>query len=173
MLGCRLDILSAETAVHLRKPRDSSGFALLEAVVAMGIFAAVGLLLGISFSFSLLSQKEGKKELEAARSAGQILEILRSTSFDALNLIEDGGLTMDPLGKFQKLVLDDIQDRLSREQLAAYLTIRAYSGWAEAKQLHVTVASTGLSPHTAPNSVPPGQVLVKQSTIVTKRGINP
>ena len=152
---------------------SQKGFSLVEGMMAIGILASVGLLLGMSFSFSLISQKEARAELEAARSGGQILEILRSISFDALPLVEDGNLNMEPLGKFQQEVLLDIQDRLAREDLSVYLTIRNYQTHAEAKILHLVIASETLSPHTAIEDVPKGMILVKHSTVATKKGINP
>jgi prepilin-type N-terminal cleavage/methylation domain-containing protein len=149
------------------------GFSILEVMVAMGILASVGLLVGISFSFSILSQKEARAELEAGRSAGQIIEILRGTSFDALPLVEDGKLNMEPLGKFQQAILLDIQDRLYREDLDVFLTIRNHLGRTESKVLYLAIASKNLSAHTSLEAVPKGKILVKQSTIVTKKGINP
>ena len=152
---------------------NQRGFSMLETMVAMGILASVGLLVGMSFSFSILSQKEARTELEAARSAGQILEILRCTSFDALPLVEEGKLNMEPLGKFQQAVLLDIQDRLARENLEVFLTIRYSQGRTELKILHLVIATKDLSPHTSLEEVPKGNILVKQSTVVTKKGINP
>lgn len=158
-----------ESGIHA----SQRGFSMLEVMVAMGILASVGLLVGMSFSFSIISQKEARAELEAARSAGQILEILRCTSFDALPLVEDGSLNVEPLGKFQQMVLLDIQDRLAREDLGVYLTIRNFKGRTESKILHLVVTSEGLSAHTSLEEVPEGKILVKQSTVVTKKGINP
>ncbi len=156
-----------------RPHTNQRGFSMLETMVAMGILASVGLLVGMSFSFSILSQKEARTELEAARSAGQILEILRCTSFDALPLVEEGKLNMEPLGKFQQAVLLDIQDRLARENLDVFLTIRSFQGRTESKILHLVIATKDLSPHTSLEEVPKGNILVKQSTVVTKKGINP
>lgn len=169
-------MISRKRFPKLSIPRENvsqRGFSMLETMVAMGILASVGLLVGMSFSFSILSQMEARSELEAARSAGQILEILRGTSFDALPLVEDGTLNMEPIGKFQQTVLLDIQDRLAREDLSVALSIRNYQGHAESKILHLVIVSEGLSPHTAIEEVPRGKILVKQSTVVTKKGINP
>ncbi len=157
----------------IREYPAQRGFSMLETMVAMGILASVGLLVGMSFSFSILSQKEARAQLEAARSAGQIIEILRGSSFDSLVLVEDGKLNMEPLGRFQQAILIDIQDRLAREDLDVFLTIRNHMGRTESKILYLTIASEGLSAHTSLESVPKGKIMVKQSTVVTKKGINP
>ena len=80
---------------------------------------------------------------------------------------------MDPLGKFQQMILVDIQDRLYRDGLSVFLTVRPFMARAEAKHLTLTICSSDASPHISPNELPPGRILVKNSTIVTKKGINP
>jgi type II secretory pathway pseudopilin PulG len=152
---------------------NQKGFSLVEALVSLGLFAAASLLITSALSFSMVSIRESRKEMEAARSAGQVLEILRSTGFDSLNLVEDGGLSIEPLSKFQQSILRDVEDRLSDEDLSVYLTIREYLGRSECKQVFITVASTGLKPSTNPLEVPPGKILVTKTTLVTKKGINP
>lgn len=162
-------------ALAVRAPRRSSqrGYSLIEGLIAILLLAAVGLLLTSAFSFSLASQDLARIELEAARSAGQIFEILRATSYTSLTEVENGSLNMDPLGKFQQLVLADITDRLYRNNLAVYLTIRPYQGRTQMKLLELTIASIGVAPSTSPQDVPPGKILVRQSTFVSQRGINP
>jgi type II secretory pathway pseudopilin PulG len=153
--------------------QGSPGFSLVEGLIAISLLAGLGLLLTSTFSFSLASQRIARLQMEASRSAGEILEILRSTSFDALDPVEDGSLEMDPLGQFQQLVLKDIQDRLDRSDLNVFLTIRQYQGRDEIRFMQVTVASAGISPHLTLQTAPPGSILVKQATLVTQRGINP
>jgi type II secretory pathway pseudopilin PulG len=166
--------LSPSQLIHPNQRRSSQrAFSLLEGLIAMGVLSSIGLLVGISFSFSLLSQHEAKAELEAARSAGQILEILRGTSYDSLIFVENGNLAMEPLGKFQQTVLADIQDRLYREDFSVYLTIRSHLGRTQSKVLYLTIASIGVDPMTKIEDTPTGKILVKQSTIVTKKGLNP
>lgn len=163
----------SQTTTATRNAGPDRGFSLLEAVVAMGLIAGVGLLVGMAFSFSLLSEREARAEMEAARSAGQILEILRGTSFDSLDLVEDGSLTVNPLGRFQQLILSDLQDRLAEEGLAVYLTVRNHQARSEAKQVFITIVSSDTDPHVSLDELPPGRILVKQSTIMTRKGINP
>ncbi|MCA9442630.1 MAG: hypothetical protein KC964_17640 [Candidatus Omnitrophica bacterium] len=155
------------------KPTARAGFTLVEGLVAIMLLASVGLLLTSAFSFSIASQNQGRIELEAARSAGEILEILRGTSYDSLTEVYNGNLNMDPLGKFQQLVLSDISDRLERNNLDIYLTIQPYLGRETMKILQITIASNGVSPETQLEEVPPGKILVRQTTLVTERGINP
>ncbi|MCG3198276.1 MAG: hypothetical protein GHCLOJNM_02771 [bacterium] len=164
---------SSQTTTTPRVNGPNRGFSLLEAVVAMGLIAGVGLLVGMAFSFSLLSEREARAEMEAARSAGQILEILRGTSYDSLDLVEDGSLTVNPLGRFQQLILSDLEDRLSEEGLSVYLTVRNHQARSEAKQVFITIVSSDTDPHISLKELPPGKVLVKQSTIMTRKGINP
>jgi prepilin-type N-terminal cleavage/methylation domain-containing protein len=151
----------------------SRGFSLIEGVIALAILGSIGGLLFSTFSFSVRSQEEARDQQEAARAAGQIIEILRGTSFDALNLVEYGGLHMDPLGRFQQMILLDIEDRLYRDGLSVYLTVRLYKGRTEAKLVTLTIVSDDVSPRVSPEQLPPGKTLVKQTTIVTKKGINP
>lgn len=158
---------------EVRGRSKQRGYSLIEGLIAILLLAAVGLLLTSAFSFSLASQDLARIELEAARSAGQIFEILRGTSYTSLTEVENGSLNMDPLGKFQQLVLADITDRLYRNNLAVYLTIRPYQGRTQMKLLELTIASLGVAPSTAPKDVPPGKILVRQSTFVSQRGINP
>ena len=151
----------------------SRGFSLIEGVISLAILGSIGGLLFSTFSFSVRSQEEARNQQEAARSAGQIIEILRGTSYQALNLVEYGGLYMDPLGRFQQMILMDIEDRLYRDGLSVYLTIRLYKGRPEAKLVTLTIVSDDVSPQITPEELPPGKILVKQTTIVTKKGINP
>lgn len=153
--------------------KTTNGFTLLEGVISMLILAGVGATLMSAFSFSVGTQKELRTQMEATRSASEILEILRATSFDALTLVENGGLQLDPLGKFQALVLADIEDRLNREGLKVYLTIREYLGREEMKYISLVIASDGVPPQTELEDTPPGKTLVKFSTFATQRGINP
>ncbi|MCA9445852.1 MAG: type II secretion system protein [Candidatus Omnitrophica bacterium] len=160
---------------RIARPNSCSqgGFTLVEGLVAILLLAGVGLLITSAFSFSFASQNLARVELEAARSAGQILEILRSTSYDSLTDVENGNLNMDPLGRFQQMVLADISDRLYRNNLAVYLTIEPYQTRTETKLVELVIATIGVSPNTAPENVPPGDILVRQTTLVTKKGINP
>jgi hypothetical protein len=80
---------------------------------------------------------------------------------------------MDPLGRFQQMILLDIEDRLYRDGLSVYLTVRLYKGRTEAKLVTLTIVSDDVSPRVSPEQLPPGKTLVKQTTIVTKKGINP
>ncbi len=158
---------SAETRSH------EKGFTLIEGLIAIMILASVGILLTSAFSFSLASQDIARLELEAARSAGQVLEILRGTSYDSLTEVYNGDLNMDPLGQFQQMILADISDRLERNNLNIFLTVQPYQGRDEMKLLQLTIASDDVSPDTTQEEVPPGKVLVRQTTLVTERGINP
>jgi type II secretory pathway pseudopilin PulG len=153
--------------------RRDAGFTLVEGLVAISLIGSLGLLLLGTFSFSIASQEIARAELEAARSSAEVLEILRATSFDALDIVEDGGFGIDPLGKFQQMVIEDIEDRLERDGLTLYLTIEPYEGRDEAKLITLTIVSTGISPRTTMVELPPGKIMVKHTTIVTKRGLNP
>lgn len=161
------------TPSSCHRTHSPHGFTLIEGIISMLLLASVGALILSCFSFSVRTQEELRTELEASRCAGEILEILRATSYDSLILVENGGIAMEPLGKFQQKLLTDIQDRLLRENLSVFLTIRPYAGRTEMKFMTITIASTGLNTTMAIEATPPGKTLVKQSTYVTKKGINP
>ena len=158
---------------RLAPSRRDKGFSLLEGMVSIFLLGSLGSLLFSAFSFSFASKQEARLEMEAARNAGQIIEVLRATSFDAIDLVEDGTLALDPLGKFQALILSDISDRLHRDGLSVYLTVRKHENRDNMKHLTLTIASNGVSPHISKEALPPGKILVKQSTYITRKGINP
>jgi type II secretory pathway pseudopilin PulG len=151
----------------------ATGFTLVEGLVAISLLGSLGLLLMGTFSFSVATQQEARTEIEAARSSAQMIEILRASSFDALDLVEDGTLGMDPLGKFQQIVLEDIEDRLRRDGLNVFLNVEPYLGRDDAKLLTLTIVSEGVSPRITQDQLPPGKILVRHTTIVTRKGINP
>lgn len=155
------------------KTTAPAGSSLLETMIAVSLLAMVGVLVGSTCAYSLGSQKTARRQLEAARIAAQIMETLRSTSYDSLSLVENGGLAMEPLGKFHQAVLLDLEDRLIRDGLTASLTIRPVAGQAQTKYLCLTIHSKEIQPNISPEQVPNGKVLIKLPTYVTQRGLNP
>lgn len=149
------------------------GHTLVEVMVSVGLLAAAATLIGSTVSFSLSSQREARTELKCSRTAGQIMEILRATSYDSLPDVEDGTLSMAPLSTFHQAILYDLQDSLRREGMSVFVTIRPFQGRVESKYLALTVVSADLSPHVAPFDVPKGKSLIRYSTIVTRKGLNP
>lgn len=153
--------------------RPDRGFTLIEGLIALSLLGSLGLLLVGTFSFSMTTQAIARTETEAARSSAQIIEILRASSFDSLTLVEDGSLAVDPLAKFHQTVLLDIEDRLERDGLNVFLTVELYNALDDAKLLTLTICSEDVSPHVTLEELPPGKILVRHTTIVTRKGINP
>lgn len=149
------------------------GHTLVEAMVSVTLLASAAVLVGGAFSFGLNSQQLARNAMEASRLGGQILETLRATSYDSLSYVENGGLAMEPLSKFHQLLLQDIQDRMDRDGLSVYLTIRPAVGVDEAKYLSLTIVSNGVAPETAPDRVPGDKLKITMATLVTRKGINP
>ena len=155
------------------RPNRAHGFTLIEGVISLVILSTTSALLFSVFSFSFRTQTEIRTQLEACRSAGQILEIFRTTSFNSLTAVEYGNLNVDPLNQFQQKVITDLQDRLQRQNLSMYMTIRPYLGRAKMKYMSIVIASSGLDPTMPFEEVPTGKTLVKQATLVAQGGITP
>lgn len=158
-----------------RNPRAridcSRGFTLIEALVSLFLLGVVGVLIGVAYTFSVKSQQDSSLQLKAARSAGQILEVLRTASFESIEPIESGWPSFSDFSPREKRILTDIQDSLLDNGLTLYLTIRKHEDREDTKYLAVNVLSSGIS--SGVSAVAQGEISVRMATLVTRRGLNP